>query len=165
MSDEPKRQSDPELLAEPLKQIVKVQMPEICRANGWDFRPFETLRSKERQIYLFCQGRDLTNLLIDIETMTIKNAQGVQIEYKDVPVKNASQIVTKTLLSKHLPNAEGKSIAVDMVHFTGKDWDWGNIKAYDLFGQEVIKKFGDIIEWGGLWKFKDYPHFQLKAGV
>ena len=60
-----------------------------------------------------------------------------------------------------------EGMAVDVVPYP---ISWGDIERFRQFGWFVmgvaatLKEDGKIdnnIEWGGLWKFKDYPHFQI----
>jgi peptidoglycan L-alanyl-D-glutamate endopeptidase CwlK len=54
-----------------------------------------------------------------------------------------------------------KSFAIDVafVDKTTKKLDW-NVKLFKSFA--VFMKH-DKIEWGGGWKFVDYPHFEIKG--
>ena len=63
---------------------------------------------------------------------------------------------SKTLNSKHL---EGK--AVDLYIIRDRKIDW---QAFDLLYncmQRAADDTGAVIEWGGNWKMRDCPHFQL----
>lgn len=54
------------------------------------------------------------------------------------------------------------SLAVDVAPFP---IDWSNIDKFKKFGNYVkfiANKLNIDIAWGGDWKFKDYPHFELK---
>lgn len=71
---------------------------------------------------------------------------------------------SKTLRSRHLPGKKtGLSHAVDFAMKIGKDvkWDW---PLYDTLAKAIkaaARAEKVPIEWGGDWKFKDGPHFQL----
>ena len=72
---------------------------------------------------------------------------------------------TKTMHSKHLPNADGKSEAMDLVLYIDNKptWDFRYQHYYNFLGNLVLNKFSDDIVWGGTFKsFYDGPHFQLK---
>lgn len=72
-----------------------------------------------------------------------------------------------TLHSRHLIGPSGFACAVDLAcMLKGKlTWDW---PAYSKLA-EIIKaaaaKEKVPVEWGGDWKFKDGPHFQLPWAV
>ena len=72
---------------------------------------------------------------------------------------------SKTMNSRHLPNAYGKSEAVDyVVNIDGK-WSWGNehLFWYEFLGELVMSNYSNHLTWGGRWKsFRDLPHYQLK---
>ena len=59
------------------------------------------------------------------------------------------------------PHNYTPSAAFDIAFITvGKKLDWSaaNFKNF----AEIIVRFQPLVEWGGGWKFKDAPHFQLK---
>jgi peptidoglycan L-alanyl-D-glutamate endopeptidase CwlK len=78
------------------------------------------------------------------------------------------QGASKTMKSRHLPGADGKSRAVDIAPMIdGKvSWDW---PLYHKLAPIIKKAAADVgvpIEWGGDWRtFKDGPHFQLPWGA
>ena len=60
------------------------------------------------------------------------------------------------------------SLAVDVLPYPFKGWK--DINQFIEFGNfvlgvaEMLKAYGAIehdIEWGGLWNWKDYPHYQI----
>ena len=60
------------------------------------------------------------------------------------------------------------SMAVDVIPFP---LDWEDERRFKMFGMAVLGiagllreqgKITSIIQWGGLWEFRDYPHFQIK---
>jgi peptidoglycan L-alanyl-D-glutamate endopeptidase CwlK len=80
-------------------------------------------------------------------------------EQKVLKAKGAS----KTLRSRHIPAANGYAHATDVaatVHGQVR-WDW---PLYDKIAKAMkaaAKAEKVPLEWGGDWKFKDGPHFQL----
>lgn len=80
-------------------------------------------------------------------------------EQKVLKAKGAS----RTLRSRHIPAANGYSHAVDLA-FTVKGavrWDW---PLYDKLAKAMkaaAKAEKVPVEWGGDWKFRDGPHYQL----
>ena len=93
-----------------------------------------------------------TGWIITCGTRTIE-------EQKVLKAKGAS----RTLRSRHIPAANGYSHAVDFA-MTIKGvprWDW---PLYDRLARAVkaaARAEKVSVEWGGDWKFKDGPHFQL----
>lgn len=69
-----------------------------------------------------------------------------------------------TMHSRHLPNAEGLSCAVDVAALTNSHIDWNSAR-YPRINEQVqsaARSLGIPVEWGGLWKhLKDLGHFQL----
>lgn len=71
---------------------------------------------------------------------------------------------SKTLRSRHLPGAKtGLSHAVDLAAtVNGKvRWDWPLYHKLAAVMKAAAKAEKVSLEWGGDWKFKDGPHFQL----
>lgn len=77
----------------------------------------------------------------------------------------------RTLVSRYLYDLGHSpplySSAVGYV-FYDDSWSW-NIRNllvrrwYELFGELVMDRFGDRLEWGGYWRrYVDYTYFQLK---
>ncbi len=67
--------------------------------------------------------------------------------------------------SRHLPNKNGKSEAVDYVVYIDNKptWDMKYKFYYDFLGGLFLHHHGDKIRWGGNFKgFYDGPHFELK---
>ncbi len=79
---------------------------------------------------------------------------------KELVAKGAS----KTLRSRHLPGADGKSRAVDIAPLDGGQvsWAWPVYHKLAPIIKQAAKDEGVPIEWGGDWRtFKDGPHWQL----
>lgn len=74
-----------------------------------------------------------------------------------------SKGASKTMNSRHIPARNGYAHAIDVAFIFGKDlrWDWPLYKAFADVMKKAAKELGLPIEWGGDWKFKDGPHFQL----
>lgn len=72
---------------------------------------------------------------------------------------------SKTLNSLHRVQPEtGFGHAIDVVPYP---IDWNDLERFKLMGTLMFKaamEEGVIIEWGGHWNWKDYPHFQLRRG-
>lgn len=79
---------------------------------------------------------------------------------KELVAKGAS----KTMKSRHLPGADGKSRAVDIAPMDGGQisWAWPIYHRLAPIIKQAAKEVGVPIEWGGDWKsFADGPHWQL----
>jgi len=71
---------------------------------------------------------------------------------------------SKTMKSRHLPGANGKSHAVDIAPLEGGQvsWAWPLYFKLAPIIKQAAKEVGVPIEWGGDWKsFRDGPHWQL----
>jgi len=71
---------------------------------------------------------------------------------------------SKTMNSRHLPGADGKSRAVDIAPLDGGQvsWAWPTYHKLAPIIKQAAKDEGVPIEWGGDWRtFKDGPHWQL----
>ena len=83
---------------------------------------------------------------------------------RDLVAKGAS----KTMKSRHLPGADGKSKAVDIAPLDGGQvsWAWPVYFKLAPIIKQAAKEVGVPIEWGGDWRtFKDGPHWQLPWGA
>lgn len=75
---------------------------------------------------------------------------------------------SRTMNSKHLPDKNGFSRAVDLAVWVGNEvrWDW---PLYERLAAEVKLSAAALkvdIVWGGDWRtFKDGPHFELGPAV
>ena len=113
-----------------------------CKRYGIDIFVTEYHRSKERQMYLFCQGRTVAQCV----------SAGVPVDFARKYARTGNQ-VTWTLNSNHI---------------SGYAWDIAVNPPRKLYDESVISKAGVIaktlgIEWGGDWKVVDTPHFQVSS--
>lgn len=79
---------------------------------------------------------------------------------RELVAKGAS----KTMKSRHLPGADGKSRAVDIAPMDGGQisWAWPLYNKLAPIIKQAAQEVGVPIEWGGDWRtFKDGPHWQL----
>lgn len=94
---------------------------------------------------------------IDFTVLEVLRTVGRQ---KELVAKGAS----KTMKSRHLPGADGKSRAVDIAPMDGGQisWAWPMYHALAPIIKQAARDEGVPIEWGGDWRtFKDGPHWQL----
>jgi len=71
---------------------------------------------------------------------------------------------SKTMKSRHLPSADGKSRACDIAPLIdgAVSWDWPLYHRLAVVIKQAAVEVGVPIEWGGDWRtFKDGPHWQL----
>ena len=75
------------------------------------------------------------------------------------------QGVSWTLNSKHLPQHDGYSHAIDIAPWIDGRIPWEDHEAFKAMSEDVFKAayhLGYVITWGGNWpNRKDGPHFQL----
>lgn len=98
-----------------------------------DFTIYCGVRTKDEQKKLYAQGRT-----------------------------SPGEIVTWTLNSNHFVQNDGYGHAMDIAPYV---IDWGNsLRFARLAGiiQTCAAIEGVDIEWGGTWKNRDLPHFQLR---
>ena len=120
------------------ERIQKVMNEAI---KHYDFTVLYGYRTPAEQFELFKQGRTLTNGVWKVTGKTVTNLDG------------------KTKMSNHNSNP---SKAIDIAPFP---IDWNNIQRFlDMAKvvKEAAKTVGVEITYGGDWKMKDYPHFEVK---
>lgn len=147
---------------EGLHPYVKAKAEElIANANkrltgNYKIMITQGLRTKAAQNDLYAQGRTQAQL----------NAVGLS----NVKAKPSMDKVTNARGGFSMHNY-GLAIDFALRSVDGKDVTWAMNKDFDGDGKadwmevvEEAKKLG--FEWGGDWKsFKDYPHFQMTAGL
>lgn len=119
--------------------LVKV-MHEAIKDTPIDFTVTEGVRTVKRQQHLYAQGR---------------NRPGMIVTYVDGVKKK----------SNHQLQADGYGYAVDIYPFINGKVEVCGANELELIAWhigKVAEKLGIPVEWGGNWKFKDYPHFELK---
>lgn len=105
-------------------------------AKTVDFTVTEGVRSIERQKYLYAQGRTR-------EGRIVTNVDGINKK------------------SKHQLRADGYGYAVDLYANPINVNDTKRIAIVAAKIKETARKLGVSIVWGGDWRMKDYPHFEL----
>ncbi|MBD5087366.1 MAG: hypothetical protein HDT30_00925 [Clostridiales bacterium] len=137
-----------------LNVLVQVQLNRALKeikAKGINPLVVETLRSKERQYYLYCQGR----------TAAEANKAGVPASYAKKYANPTASKVTWTLNSIHI-----QGCAVDVIpqrKVNGKMtaiWNSQDKETKQIIS--IMEKYG--FEPGANWKTSpDSPHFQVKG--
>lgn len=107
-----------------------------CKKQGINVKIIDTFRSKERQDYLYGQGR------------------------KNVPYARPGNIVTQAR-GKDMSSYHNWRLAFDVIH--NKKGDEYNTAILNKIGP-IGEKLG--LEWGGRWTtMTDRPHFQYTFGL
>ena len=118
--------------------LVKV-MNEAIKNSPIDFIITNGIRSTEEQRKLYNQGRTTPGKIVT-------NADGVNNK------------------SNHQVKTDGYGYAVDLYPFYNGSAQLNDAKSLKVIAdhiKSVAKQLGITIQWGGDWKFKDYPHFEL----
>ena len=71
---------------------------------------------------------------------------------------------SQTMNSRHLPQKDGLSHAVDVAAMVNGavSWEWGLYEKINSAVQAAADQLGAKITWGGTWKtLRDGPHFQI----
>jgi len=120
------------------ERIQKVMNEAI---KHYDFTVLYGYRTPAEQFELFKQGRTLVGKEWKVTGKTVTNLDG------------------KTKMSNHNSNP---SKAIDIAPYP---IDWNNIQRFlDMAKvvKEAAKTVGVEITYGGDWKMKDYPHWEVK---
>lgn len=143
MSKNTNQNRDLSVLNPPIKKIAELWLQE-CKDNNLNVLIIETKRTKERQYYLYGQGRtqkDLINV-------------GIPVAYANPKGKK----VTWTLNSRHIGGN-----AFDFVPLTKKGVpDWNDLKTFNEAGK-IAESLGAT--WGGNWKTPDKPHIEFTGNI
>lgn len=92
--------------------------------------------------------------------------EGVRTKERQAQLVKAG--ASRTMNSRHIPDASGYGHAVDLAATIGKEvhWDW---PLYDTLAKVVKQAAADCgvrITWGGDWAtFRDGPHFEIAPGA
>ncbi len=116
--------------------LIKV-LQEAIKNTPIDFTITEGVRTIQRQQDLYAQGRTKPGKIVT-------NVDGVKLK------------------SNHQPKSDGYGYAVDLYANPINVNDTVNIKTVADHIKNTAKKLGVTVEWGGDWKMRDYPHFELK---
>lgn len=113
---------------------------EAIRNTPIDFTIVEGVRTVKRQQDLYAQGRTEPGQIVT-------NVDGI------------------TTLSNHQPKIDGYGHAVDLYPYFNKSVQVNAVNELKIIAGHILSvscQLGIKIEWGGNWKMRDYPHFELK---
>ena len=119
--------------------LVRV-MHEAIKDTPIDFTIVEGVRTAQRQQELYAQGR-----------------------IKPGPVVTQVDGVRKK--SNHQVKSDGYGHAVDLYPYFNGSVQVNAVKELKVIAAHILataKRLGVPVEWGGDWKMRDYPHFEMK---
>jgi peptidoglycan L-alanyl-D-glutamate endopeptidase CwlK len=118
--------------------LVRV-MTEAIQDTPIDFTITDGVRTDVEQQKLYAQGR---------------TEPGTIVTYTD-------GIINK---SKHQPKDDGYGYAVDLYPYINGKVQLNNITAMKTIAahiRQTADRLHTTVEWGGDWKMRDYPHYEL----
>ena len=118
--------------------LVRV-IKEAIATSPFDFMITQGLRTAKYQNELYQQGRTR----------------------KGIKVTNADGYIKK---SNHQMKIDGYGYAIDFVVLYKATIDWDTESKYEAVAKHILEvghKLGVNLEWGGDWKFIDFPHIQI----
>lgn len=126
------------------ERLVKI-VKRAIEITEQDFVVIEGLRTKEQMMINYGKGRTASELAV----------HGIPASY--AKPKEAKV----TWLSDPFSSKHGKGLAVDIVP---NPVTWDDLNKFKLINeamQKAAQELGVSLAWGGLWKNKDYPHWEL----
>ena len=98
---------------------------------------------------------------INITTVDFTVLEGVRDPVRQKKLVEAGS--SQTMNSRHIPGADGFAKAVDLGAWVDDqvDWSWPLYAQIAAAMKEAAKQVGVDITWGGDWKMRDGPHFEL----
>ncbi len=118
--------------------LVRV-IKEAIATSPFDFMITQGLRTAKYQNELYQQGRTR----------------------KGIKVTNADGYIKK---SNHQMKIDGYGYAIDFAVLYKATIDWDTESKYEAVAKHILEvghKLGVNLEWGGDWKFIDFPHIQI----
>ena len=118
--------------------LVRV-IKEAIATSPFDFMITQGLRTAKYQNELYQQGRTR----------------------KGIKVTNADGYIKK---SNHQMKIDGYGYAIDFAVLDKAKIEWDTESKYEAVAKHLLEvghKLGIDLEWGGNWRFKDYPHIQI----
>lgn len=119
-----------------------------------DFAIVQGRRTLDEQRAIYAQGRETPAQVNQLRKLAMLPV---------ISAFEAGKIVSWTMKSRHLPQADGYGHAIDIgVYIAGVlDWSEQHYEHVAPFFKEAAKELNVPIVWGGDWKDKDRPHFEL----
>ncbi len=120
-------------------ELVRL-MEEAIKESPVDFTITNGVRTVEEQQALYAQGRTKPGHIVT-------NCDGIRKK------------------SNHQLKADGYGYAVDLYPYVNGRVQVNNVEGLKRIAshiKETALTLGIKIEWGGDWKMKDYPHFELR---
>ena len=126
------------------ERLVKV-VKRAIEITEQDFVVIEGLRTKEQMMINYGKGRTASELAV----------HGIPASYAK---PNEAKV---TWLNDPFASNHAKGLAVDIVPYPV---DWNDISKFKKINEAMqasAKEFGIKLSYGGDWKNKDYPHWEL----
>jgi peptidoglycan L-alanyl-D-glutamate endopeptidase CwlK len=97
---------------------------------------------------------------LGLSTVDFVVTEGLRTAKRQQELKAAG--ASQTLNSRHLTGH-----AIDLAPYVGGEirWDWPLFYPLEAAMKQAAQDLGVPIEWGGDWKFRDGPHWQLPWGA
>jgi peptidoglycan L-alanyl-D-glutamate endopeptidase CwlK len=117
---------------------------------GLDFMIIEGVRTREQCLINWGKGRTVTDC----------RARGVPDHYANPRAAKVTWLA-HPLSSNHLPKADGLGHAVDCGPLP---LNWNDAAAFHRLAEVILAAAAAekvALVWGGTWKQKDLPHFEL----
>lgn len=96
---------------------------------------------------------------------TVKEQQALYTKGRTKPGNIVTHCDGIRKKSNHQPKADGFGYAVDLYPYMNGSVQVNAVKELKIIANHILntaKDLGINIEWGGNWRMKDYPHFELK---
>ena len=98
---------------------------------------------------------------INLTTVDFTVLEGVRDPLRQMKLVEAG--ASQTMNSRHIPGTDGFAKAVDLGAWVDDqiDWSWPLYHKIADAMKEAARQLGVAIVWGGDWKMRDGPHFEL----
>lgn len=128
-----------------------------CKDAGLELLVYCTKRTEKEQAIEYLKGRAFSILPKEVFGLMEEDIlMWMKMGYTQMPGAENKSIVTH-VFGNNSPHVRG--VAYDCVPLVKGKAEWNNLHLWETVG-EIGETLG--LEWGGRWKMRDYPHFQLK---